>query len=59
MMPTKNPSVSGMLESPRYRNVERLAGKDGVSLPLKVRDFVRGALEIEGDIAVGEPETPA
>jgi len=52
-MSTKNPRVNVVLEKPLYRNVERLAKRDGVSLSLKVRDLVREALEIEEDLALG------
>ena len=51
-MPTKNPRINVVLEKPLYRNVERIAKKDGVSLSLKVRDLVREALEMEEDIAL-------
>ncbi len=51
-MPTKNPRVNVVLEKPLYDDVERIAGRDGVSLSLKVRDLVKKALEIEEDIAL-------
>jgi len=51
-MPTKNPRVNVVLERPLYEDVERIAGRDGVSLSLKVRDLVKEALEIEEDIAL-------
>ncbi len=51
-MPTKNPRVNVVLERPLYDDIERIAGRDGVSLSLKVRDLVREALEIEEDIAL-------
>ncbi len=51
-MPTKNPRVNVVLEKPLYDDVERIAGRDGVSLSLKVRDLVKEALEIEEDIAL-------
>lgn len=49
-MPTKNPRINVVLEIPLYRNVERMARRDGVSLSLKVRDLVKEALEIEEDL---------
>ena len=49
-MPTKNPRINVVLEKPLYKNVARLAERDGVSLSLKVRDLVKEALEIEEDI---------
>ena len=51
-MPTKSPRINAVLEKPLYQSIERLATRDGVSLSLKVRDLVREALEIEGDIAL-------
>ncbi len=51
-MPTKNPRINVVLEKPLYKNVERIARKDGVSLSLKVRDLVKEALEMEEDIAL-------
>ncbi len=51
-MPTKNPRVNVVLEKPLYDDVERIAGRDGVSLSLKVRDLVKEALEIEEDVAL-------
>lgn len=51
-MPTKHPRVNVVLEKPLYKDVERIAGRDGVSLSLKVRDLVKEALEIEEDIAL-------
>ena len=43
-----------VLEKPLYKNVERLAERDGVSLSLKVRDLVKEALEIEEDIGLSK-----
>ncbi len=51
-MPTKNPRVNVVLDKPLYDDLERIAGRDGVSLSLKVRDLVKEALEIEEDIAL-------
>jgi metal-responsive CopG/Arc/MetJ family transcriptional regulator len=51
-MPTKNPRINVVLETPLYDSVERLAKRDGVSLSLKVRDLVKEALEIEEDMAL-------
>jgi len=53
-MPTKNPRINVVLEKPLYKNVERLAERDGVSLSLKVRDLVKKALEIEEDISLSK-----
>jgi len=51
-MPTKNPRVNVVLETPLYNSVEHLAKRDGVSLSLKVRDLIREALEMEEDVAL-------
>jgi predicted DNA-binding protein len=51
-MPTKNPRVNVVLETPLYNRVEHLAKRDGVSLSLKVRDLIREALEMEEDVAL-------
>jgi len=51
-MPVKNPRINVVLEKPLYRAIEQLAGRDGVSLSLKVRDLVKEALEIQEDITL-------
>jgi len=51
-MPTKNPRVNVVLETPLYNSVEHLAKRDGVSLSLKVRDLIREALEMEEDVVL-------
>ena len=53
-MPTKNPRVNVVLEKPLYRQVERLAKKEGRSLSLTVRDLIKEALEIEEDVALSQ-----
>jgi len=53
-MPAKNPRINVVLEKPLYKNIERLAERDGVSLSLKVRDLVKEALEIEEDIGLSK-----
>jgi len=53
-MPTINPRINVVLEKPVYKNIERLAKRDGVSLSLKVRDLVKEAIEIEEDIALAK-----
>lgn len=49
-MPSNNPRINVVLEKPVYDNIERLAKRDGVSMSMKVRDIVKGALELEEDI---------
>ncbi len=51
-MPTKHPRINVVLEESLYATIERLAKRDRVSLSLKVRDLVKEALEVEGDIAL-------
>jgi len=51
-MPTKNPRVNVVLERPLYDSICRLAGKEHISLSLKIRDLVREALEVEEDAAL-------
>jgi len=48
-MPTLAKRINTVLEPPLYREVERLARGDRVSLSQKVRDLVREALELEED----------
>lgn len=48
-MPTMNPRVNVVLEKPLYEVLRRRAKRDGVSLSLKVRDLIKGALEAEED----------
>ena len=49
-MPTDHPRLNVVLEKPLYQSLGRMAKKDGVSLSLKARDLIRGALELEEDI---------
>lgn len=51
-MPSSNPRINVVLEKPVYENIERLAKRDGVSMSMKVRDMVKGALDVEEDIAL-------
>jgi hypothetical protein len=51
-MPASNPRINVVLEKPTYDNVQRLAKRDGVSMSMKVRDLVKGSLEIEEDVAL-------
>lgn len=48
-MPTFHRRINTVLEPPLYREVERLARDEGVSLSQKVRDLVREALELIED----------
>ena len=49
-MPAKNPRINVVLDVPLYKNVQFLAGKDGVSLSTKVRDLLKEAMETHEDI---------
>lgn len=51
-MPTQNPRINIVLDNFLYQNVRLLAKKDNVSLSAKVRDLLKGALEIQEDIAL-------
>ncbi|MEW6215514.1 MAG: hypothetical protein AB1478_10000 [Nitrospirota bacterium] len=51
-MPAKNPRINVVLEEPLYKSIQYLAGKDGVSLSLKVRDLIKEALELHEDEAL-------
>ncbi|MEW6676076.1 MAG: ribbon-helix-helix protein, CopG family [Nitrospirota bacterium] len=51
-MPAKNPRINVVLERPLYKSIQRLAGKEGVSLSLKARDLIREALELYEDEAL-------
>lgn len=51
-MPAKNPRINVVLEKPLYEMIARLAGKEGVSMSLKVRDLVREAIETEEDMTL-------
>jgi len=48
-MPTQLKRINTVLEPPLYREVERLARGDRVSLSQKVRDLVREALDLVED----------
>jgi hypothetical protein len=51
-MPARNPRINVVLERPLYDTLARLAGRDKVSLSMKVRDLVKDALEVEEDRAL-------
>jgi hypothetical protein len=51
-MPTQNPRINIVLDNFLYQNIRLLAKKDNVSLSAKVRDLLKGALEIQEDIAL-------
>lgn len=53
-MPTKNPRINLVLEKSLYRQIQRLAKSEGVSLSLKVRDLIKEALEAHEDIALAK-----
>lgn len=51
-MPARNPRINVVLERPLYDTLARLAGRDNVSLSMKVRDLVKDALEVQEDRAL-------
>lgn len=51
-MPSQNPRINVVLDNFLYQNVRLLAEKDNVSLSAKVRDLLKGALEVQEDIAL-------
>ena len=53
-MPTKHPRLNVVLEKPVYQSIERLAGRDGVSLSLKARELIHEALELHEDAYLAE-----
>src|SRR3989304_3849462 len=52
-MPTKNPRVNMVLERTLFEALQRIAERDGVSLSLKARDLIRGAIESSEDVTLG------
>lgn len=52
-MPTKNPRVNMVLERTLFDALQRMAGRDGVSLSLKARDLIREAIETSEDVVLG------
>ena len=49
-MPAKNPRLNVVLEPDLYNALSRIAKKEGVSLSLKARDFIRESLELYDDL---------
>jgi len=49
-MPAKNPRLNVVLEPGLYNALSRIAKKEGVSLSLKARDFIRESLELYEDL---------
>lgn len=47
-MPTKNPRLHVVLEPPLFRNLKRLAQKNGLSISLEARELIREALRSTG-----------
>lgn len=52
-MPTKNPRVNVVLEKPLFESLNRIARRDGVSLSMKIREFVKEGIELREDAALG------
>ena len=53
-MPTKNPRINIVLEKPLYNAIKKIAKKEGISVSLKARDFIREALETHEDVVLDE-----
>ncbi|NIS10038.1 MAG: antitoxin, RHH family protein [Candidatus Dadabacteria bacterium] len=53
-MPTKNPRINIVLEKPLYNAIKKIAKKEGISVSLKARDFIREALETHEDALLDE-----
>jgi len=53
-MPTKNPRINIVLEKPLYNAIKKIAKKEGISISLKARDFIREALETHEDVVLDE-----
>ena len=53
-MPGKNWRVNVVLDKALYDSVRRLAAKEEISLSLKIRDFIKDALEAQEDIVLAE-----
>jgi len=53
-MPTKNPRINIVLEKPLYNAIKKIAKKEGISISLKARDFIREALETHEDMILNE-----
>ncbi|MFP4325541.1 MAG: toxin-antitoxin system, antitoxin component [Desulfonatronovibrio sp.] len=51
-MPTKNPRINVVLEKGLYSAVSDLAQQEGISKSMAVRDLVKEAMEIRGDMAL-------
>jgi len=51
---TKNPRINIVLEKPLYNAIKKIAKKEGISISLKARDFIREALETHEDMVLNE-----
>jgi predicted DNA-binding protein len=49
-MPTKKPRVNVVLDPVMYKNLDRLAHREGVSLSLAARDLIKEGLELYEDM---------
>ena len=53
-MPTKNPRINVVVDSPLYELIEQLAERQGISMSLLTRDLIKEALETKEDVALGQ-----
>ncbi len=51
-MPTKNPRVNIVVETPLYNIMHDLAASEGVSMSTIARDLIREAIELREDVAL-------
>ena len=49
-MPTKNPRLNVVLDPSLYKNLDKLAHKEGISLSLTARDLIKEGLEVHEDM---------
>ncbi len=53
-MPAKNPRINVVLDKSLFQSIEYLAKCEGVSLSMKARDLLKGALAVHEDVALAE-----
>ncbi|MBU1055774.1 MAG: antitoxin, RHH family protein [Proteobacteria bacterium] len=51
-MPTKNPRVNIVVETPLYNIMHDIATSEGVSMSTIARDLIREAIELREDVAL-------
>ncbi|HRR41152.1 MAG TPA: hypothetical protein P5244_07970 [Syntrophales bacterium] len=51
-MPTKNPRINIVVETPLYKAMHELATSEGVSMSTIARDLIREAINLREDVAL-------